>query len=433
LAALRALSTAGLEVAAFERGSRAGGNWVLDNDNGWSAAYGSLRTNVSRRRMQYPSFPMPRRFGQFVGHADMASYLQEYARAADLLRLTRFGVTVESAQPQAGGWVLRLDDGTVETCDALVCAAGWNRVPCWPEWALAGDHGVPITHSHDYRRPAPFRGRRVLVVGAGSSAMEIAVEVSTAARRTILSVRSGRFVIPRLVNRRPYDELDSSLINRMPWALLNRVFVGAGRLDRLQPPGLPRPPYRPLEQLPSICSGMTEAVRTGAVELRPGIERLQGGRAVFADGTQDEVDAVICGTGYRIEFPFLRPGLIPIDGHCVELYRRIVPPAVPNLFFVGLLEAPGGLLPIVEAQAEWIADTLTGRLPLPSCERMRAAAGPERRTRERFPLEPSDSIRCDRHAYLRRLRRDRRRVSRRLRSAEPPPQSNPIRGGRTEQ
>ena len=207
LAALKVLGEQGVAVECFERGSDLGGLWRYENDSGLSGAYASLRTNVSRRRMQYPSFPMPRSPVDFPTHTEMAAYLDAYADAFGLRKLVRFGSTIERMEPNpGGGWCLSSNDGAVRTYDAVVVAVGlfWSpKIPDDP-----GDFDGEASHSHDYRTPASCAGRNVLVVGAGQSAAEIAVEVAGVANRTFMSVRIGHDVIPRWIGDRPYDADD---------------------------------------------------------------------------------------------------------------------------------------------------------------------------------------------------------------------------------
>jgi len=414
LAVLNALREHDLAVECFERGSDVGGLWRYQNDNGLSSAYQSLRTNVSRSRMQYPSFPMPRSFGDFPSHRDMADYLGAYADAYGLRELVSFGVTVERLEPHPdGGWRIVLDDGSVRRFQAVVVAIGLFWSPKLPDDA-AGFAGE-VSHSHDYRTPAPFAGRRVLVVGAGQSAAEIAVEVAGVAARTFISVRAGAHVVPRWVGGQPYDAADVDPLNRMPWTLLNLVYGRrvARELGPL-PARWPVPARRLLEGVPIISSQLLPAVSRGEVAVKPGIERLAADRVRFTDGTEEPVDRIVYATGYRIDLPFLAPSLVAPRGRELPLYRRIVPPGLGGLLFAGFVDAPGGLLPVVETQAEWIAAVLTGRLRLPTSKGMwRAIDRGERRTRQRFPGEPPHSIRCDPHAYRRLLRSDLRRVRRR--------------------
>jgi dimethylaniline monooxygenase (N-oxide forming) len=408
LAVLRAL---GANAVCVERGSNVGGLWRYENDNGLSSAYASLRTNVSRPRMQYPSFPMPDAFGDFPHHTDMAAYLDSYADAFGLRERIRFGVTVERLAPLPdGGWLVTLGDGSSLRARAAVVATGHDWCPRLPEYP--GGFDGEVLHAHDYRTPEPFAGRRVLVVGAGQSAAEIAVELSGHATRTCLAIRSPVHVVPRRLGGAPYDTRDTWPANRLPWPLLNRIF--AREVEREMgpvPASWPRPDRRLLEELPTLSSELLPGVRRGAVAVRPGIERLDGDRVRFAGGREEEFDAIVYATGYRVSMPFLAPDLLQPEGRRLPLYRRIVPPGLRGLFLAGFVDAPSGLLPIVEAQGEWIAAVLEGRLALPGAPAMlRAIDRSEPRSRVRFPSEPRDSIRCDPHAYRRLLLADLRRA-----------------------
>lgn len=411
LAALRELSLRGFRVECFERGSNVGGNWRYENDSGTSSAYRSLRCNVSRKRMQYPSFPMPSTYDDFPHHSEMAAYLEAYAAAFRLYPHIRFQTGAERVErDSSGAWRVWLADGSERTCLALVVANGHDWEPSWPE--LPGDSAVETSHAHDYRDPEPFAGQRVLILGGGQSGCEIACEVSGIASRTLLSVRRGAHVLPRFVLGDPYDDLDRAPFNLLPWPVMRATFaptVAISSRGRPSDYGLPEPTHRFLEQLPVVSSDLIPALQRGDVTPRPRVERLDGWRVRFADGSEEEVDRIICATGYRMSFPFISGDLIRAQGKVLPLYRRIVAPEAPGLFFVGLVDGPSGMLPIVEAQSAWLADVLQAKIKLPSRERMRVAINTaERRTQKRFPEEPTGSIRCDPHAYRRLLVRDRR-------------------------
>ena len=410
LAVLSALRRHGVHVEGFERGSELGGMWRYENDSGLSGAYASLRTNVSRPRMQYPSFPMPQDYPDFPSHQDMAAYLDAYADATGVRELIRFGTAVRRLDPVPGpGWQLALDDGTARSYRAVVVATGVFWCPRRPEYP--GSFTGAQCHSHGYRDPAPFSGRRVLVVGSGQSAAEIAVEVSAVAARTFLSVRSGVQVVPRWIGGRPYDTADVAPLNRMPWRWLNRAFSRRVRRELGPlPASWPRPRGRLLEGIPIISSELLPAVRRGAIVVRPAIERLLGDRVGFVDGSVEDVDRIVYATGYRLTLPFATAFPLAAQGRDLPLYRRIARPDADGLFFSGFVDAPGGLLPVVQAQGEWIAAVVTGRLRLPPAPQMLSAMRhAERRTRQRFPDDAASSIRCDPHAYRRRLESDLRR------------------------
>jgi dimethylaniline monooxygenase (N-oxide forming) len=410
LAALKALLDQGLAVDCFERGSDLGGLWRYENDNGLSGAYASLRTNVSRARMQYPSFPMPFSYAEFPGHREMAAYLDAYADAFELREFIRFRAAVERLEldPSAGWW-LTWDDGSVRRYRAVVVAIGLFWCPKVP--AHPGAFGGVTIHSHEYRTPGQFEGRRVLVVGAGQSAAEIAVEVSRLAARTLMAVRSRTHVLPRWIGGKPYDTADIDPLNRIPWRLMNLVYgLRVARELGPTPASWPVGVHQLLEGIPIVSSDLLPAVLEGDIVVKPAIDRLRQDRVHFVDGSEEMVDCIIYCTGYRTSLPFLSSSLVSANGRDFPLYRRIVPPDIGGLFFVGFVDAPGGLLPVVEAQGEWVAAVLAGQLPLPTQKRMwQAIERPERRTRQRFPGEGPESIRCDPHAYRRLLLADLRR------------------------
>jgi dimethylaniline monooxygenase (N-oxide forming) len=280
------------------------------------------------------------------------------------------------------------------------------KVPAYP-----GAFGGVTIHSHEYRTPGQFEGRRVLVVGAGQSAAEIAVEVSRLAARTLMAVRSRTHVLPRWIGGNPYDTGDIDPLNRIPWRLMNLVYgLRVARELEPTPASWPVGVHRLLEGIPIVSSDLLPAVLEGDIVVKPAIDRLRQDRVLFVDSSEEMVDCIIYCTGYRTSLPFLSSSLVSANGRDFPLYRRIVPPDIGGLLFVGFVDAPGGLLPVVEAQGEWIAAVLAGQLPLPTQKRMwQAIERPERRTRQRFPGEGPESIRCDPHAYRRLLLADLRR------------------------
>jgi cation diffusion facilitator CzcD-associated flavoprotein CzcO len=411
---MKSLRERGLAVEGFERGSDVGGLWRYENDNGLSAAYRSLRTNVSRSRMQYPSFPMPTSYGDFPHHSEMAAYLRAYADAHGLRGSIRFRTTVERLEPAAdGSWWVTLEDGSRRGYAAVVVATGLFRSPRLPDYP--GSFDGAASHSHGYRTPEPYAGRRVLVVGAGQSASEIAVEVSTVAERTFMSMRGGVHLIPRWIGRRPYDAADIAPLNRIPWRALNMIYgLRVRRALGPRPVSWPPPAHRPVEGIPIVSSELLPAVRRGDVVVKPAIDRLSGNSVRFVDGSAERVDRIVYATGYRINFPNLSSSLVSADGRDLPLYRRIAPPELRGLYFAGFVDAPGGLLPVVESQGRWIAAAVTGLLRLPPPDRMwQAIVQAEPRTRQRFPDESPGSVRCDPHAYRRLLKADLRRARRR--------------------
>jgi len=410
LAAVHGLVLAGHDVDCFETGSAIGGMWRRGNDNGVSAAYASLCANVSYKRMQYPSFRERGSMAEFPRHSELLAYLERYAEVNDLLRRVTCGARVERARPIAGGWQVTVHGSTPRDFDALVVATGHYWDPDIP--ALPGRFGGTIVHVRDYDTPAPFAGRRVVVVGAAQSALDIAAEISTTAARTILAARQGHHLIPRHIFGRPYDDFDAPAAVLLPLALVRRGLRAQMRLARATPdPGdLPRPRHRLFEsRWPVVVSPSVQlALSERAFECRPAVSRLEDDRVAFADGREERADAVVFATGYRINFPFLPERLGRGDGWQFPLYRRILSPHADGLAFIGILEPGPGLLEVVARQSQWLGEALARRLPIPSRDRMWRAidAGGERRSRRQFGSTGPHTLLCNRHAYLRVLKRD---------------------------
>jgi hypothetical protein len=148
----------------------------------------------------------------------------------------------------------------------------------------------------------------------------------------------------------------------------------------------------------------------------------------FADGSVEQIDRIVYSTGYRISFPFFPDGLLEAPDNRVPLYRRVVPPDLPGLYFIGLIQPLGAIMPLAEAQSEWVADILEGNSALPDSERMwKAIRRDDEKVRRRYVRSPRHTIQVDFYPYLRTLARERKRGRRRrgdrprpARPAEPP-------------
>ena len=417
LAAVEALARAGYEVTCFEAGSAVGGMWRYENDGGSSAAYASLQTNTSRRRMRYPSLPMHDAVPEFPGHRDMLAYLESYADHNALARNIRFRSRVEKVARVRGAereeWEVSARGATPGRFDWVVVATGHYSAPAAPE--LPGEFDGELAHVCRYRTPDRYAGRRVVVVGGAQSALDIVAEISTVARHTVLACDEVHHLFPRRVFGRPLDEFDTAAALLLPLPVLRLLLRAIMRTGRAAPErgNLPPPRHRLFEtRWPAVVSpAAAAAIAAQAFETRPRVSALAGEEVVFADGSRTAADAVVFATGYRISFPFLDGELGHGSGWEFPLYRRILSPRAPGLAFVGVLEPGPGLFEIVERQAQWLAAAIGGRVPLPDERRMwRAIDAGERRSRQQFAKTGRHTILCNRHAYLRVLNRDLRRA-----------------------
>jgi hypothetical protein len=230
-----------------------------------------------------------------------------------------------------------------------------------------------ILHSRDYRRPDGFEGRNVLILGVGNSGVDIACDVASVAACTLLASRRGAHVIPRHLLGRPTDKWTTPLSSRLPLGvqrMFYRLIVWLSR-GRQASYGMPAPDTAFLTEHPTLSTELLPLVREGKVTPKAAVERLDGAEVVFVDDSREVVDVFICATGYRISFPFLDHSVLTADENRVGLYGKVVHPECPGLYFIGLIQPLGAIMPLAELQAKWVAALLAGELHLPSREEMR--------------------------------------------------------------
>jgi len=421
IAAAKALRDRGIPVTVFEASDRVGGNWVFGNRNGMSAAYRGLHINTSRDRMEFSDFPMPRSYPDYPHHTQIAAYFDAYVDHFGVREAIRFETGVAHARRGVDGvWELELSDGSTERFDALLVANGHHWDPRWPEPMFPGHETFTGTqiHAHDYRDSDLFAGRRALILGMGNSAMDIAVESSHVAERTFLAARRGAWILPKYLFGRPVDQLPND--PRLPVKLRMRVFETMIRLFVGTPEkyGLPRPDHRFGSAHPTVSGRIIDRLQHGAITPKPNIARLDGDEVEFADGSRERVDVVVYCTGYRISFPFFEEAFIAAPDNRIELFRRVMHPDLPNVFFVALVQPLGATMPIAERQGEWIGDLLRGEyLPPARAEMLRAIRAEDAAMRRRYVASKRHTIQVDFDDYLRDLEAERAAGAGRARAA----------------
>jgi len=179
--------------------------------------------------------------------------------------------------------------------------------------------------------------------------------------------------------------------------------------------GLPKPDHKLLEAHPTVSSELLPRIGHGDIAVKPNIDRFTGARTVrFADGSEEEIDLVVYCTGYKITFPFFDPEVLSAPDNRLPLYRRVVPVQRPGLYFIGFIQPLGPIMPLAEAQAEWVADLLGGRAKLPPEAEMRSdIAEEEAKMRKRYVASKRHTVEVDFHPYLREIRRERKQAGQR--------------------
>ncbi|AGF72963.1 flavin-containing monooxygenase [Corynebacterium halotolerans] len=312
----------------------------------WAARYKGLRFNTSRRSSALPGAPFPREYGQFPTREQYLTYLQRYA--ADHRIPVETGVEVTGVRRIREGWALTTSAGERRARHVVIATGLFNR-PRIPGWAREPGFDGEVLHSSAYRDAADFAGRSVVVVGAGSSGMEIAHQLATGGARAVrLAVRTPPNILLRELNGLPGD-LPAPLLFHLPTALADRLVFAVQRriVGDLSGYGLPRPTRGMMSRQKENGAGpavvdreVIDAIRGGAIECVPAVTALDGDTVVLADGRHVTADAVILATGYDTGLPDLVAGLDVLDERGLPL-DCTGGEVAPGLRFVGYVYRPG--------------------------------------------------------------------------------------------
>ena len=455
IAAAQVLHARGIDFDCFELGSEVGGNWRYQNDNGMSSAYRSLHINTSRQLMEYKTYPMPEHLPDYPNHWQIAQYFDDYVDHFGFRDKIRFRtevvkvVPVSSTDVDAGGpeaahgrYAVTLrgrdehgdpTEPEVRHYEHVIVATGHHWDPRWPEPSFPGAESFPgeQMHAHYYKTPDVLQGKRVLVLGIGNSACDIAVESSRVADETYLAMRRGAHILPKFIFGVPTDHLTDSALARGPLRLQQISMAAMLRLaqGKVTDYGLPAPDHAVLHAHPTVSDDLLTRLGHGDITVKPNIDRFEGSKVFFEDGSAAEVDLVVYCTGYKVTFPFFDDRVVRAENNHVDLYRRVVDPEHPGIFFVGLIQPLGAIMPLAEAQAEWVADLVSGEGELPSHDQMLGQIQEyDEAVRKRYVASKRHTIQVDFHKYLAEIERE-RRASRARAQGRPSTRSAQLREG----
>jgi cation diffusion facilitator CzcD-associated flavoprotein CzcO len=425
IAAAKALLDRGISFDCFEKSDQVGGNWVFGNRNGMSAAYRDLFINVSRERMAYADYPMPESYPDFPHHTHIKEYFDNYVDHFGLREHITFETSVEHVERRDDDiWevtIEHVEGGDRETrgYDAVIVANGHHWDARWPEPAFPGADTFAGTqmHAHSYVDNSIFAGKDVVVLGMGNSAMDIAVESSYVAANTYLSARKGAWIIPKYVFGKPVDQLPNN--PRVPFAIRQRMIHQTIKTITGPPEryGLPKPDHKFGEAHPTVSGRILDRIAHGTIAPKPNVASLEGERVRFANGSEVHADIVVYSTGYKITFPFFDEDFLAAPDNHIELFRRVFHPDIPGLYFIGLLQPLGAIMPLAEAQSAWVGDHLRGEYALPAlAELRRDVASDQAAMRKRYVASKRHTIQVDFDDYLYALDAERRSGAERARA-----------------
>ncbi|TWH04945.1 cation diffusion facilitator CzcD-associated flavoprotein CzcO [Nocardioides sp. J9] len=407
------LADYGLDFTTFESSDRVGGNWAFGNPNGHSSAYRSLHIDTSKHQLSFKDFPMPEEYPDFPHHTQVKDYLDAYADAFDVRRRIEFenGIVHARRLPaeEGGGWELETQRTGTRRFDRLVVANGHHWDPRFAD--KPGEFTGLTMHSHAYidpRTPYDLTGKRILIIGLGNSAADIAVELSsrTLDNEVVISTRSSAWIVPKYFAGTPADKYYRTSPH-VPFAWQRKFVQVMQPLTAGRPTdyGLPEPNHKFFEAHPTQSVELPLRLGSGDLRAKGDIERWEGSTVHFVDGTSEDFDVVIHATGYNITFPFFDEDFISAPENHIRLYKRIFKPGIDDLAFVGFAQATPTLFPFVECQTRLVAAWLVGRYqPPPPAEMERVIDEDQQKYTAHMVQRPRHTQQLDYFLYEHDLR-----------------------------
>ena len=379
LAAARNLQKLGLPFQGFEAAGDLGGLWNIANPR--STVYESAHLISSKRTTEFSEFPMDDAVADYPSHAELLRYFSAYADHFKLREHFRFGARVLRTEPVGDGkrprWRVTWDENGTEHSalfKGLVIANGVLAEPNMP--AFEGRFAGELLHTSAYKSAAQFHGKRVLIVGAGNSGCDIAVDAVHHARKIDISVRRGYYFVPKYMFGKPADTLGGKL-QLPPWlkqridSKILRWFTG----DPVKM-GFPEPDHKMYEVHPIVNSLVLYHLGHGDISVKADVASFEGNTVHFKDGSASDYDLVLAATGYRLHYPFIDRAHLSWQGQAPQLYLNIFAPGFDNLAVMGMLEASGIGWQGRDEQAELVA-RLFSNFDSPAAQSfLRAKAGP---------------------------------------------------------
>lgn len=371
ITALKNLLDQGLEVLCYDFNSDVGGNWIYNENPSHSSVFETTHIISSKTLSQYEDFTFDDfepNLPDYPSHDQLRRYFQAYAQRFNLYPYIQFQTLVESCElDEHQQWVVKTSkDGIphTEIFTHLVVCNGHHWKPRMPSYP--GEFSGKFLHSHEFKHARPFKDQRVLVIGGGNSACDVAVETSRVSAKTSISWRRGYRIVPKFLFGKPSDVVAARMTflpTRLKfffseWTV--KLFQGSNKHY-----GLPEPSHAISGTHPTINEELLYKVRHGKVFPKGDIERFDGFNVHFKDGSVEAFDVVIACTGYVLAHPFFRPDFLNYSEGDVPLYLKMFHESHENLFFIGMFQPLGCIWPAAELQSKIAARAITGEWKRP--------------------------------------------------------------------
>lgn len=346
LAAARNLSKYNIAFDAFEIHSDVGGLWDIENPK--STMYESAHLISSKTQMHYEEFKFSEDTADYPHHSKMKLYFQEFAKKFDLYKYYHFNTKVENViRTPESHWevtVTNIENNEKRTMiyKGVIIANGIFSAPNIPRFKTQEYFTGEIIHSSEYKSAKIFAGKKVLIVGAGNSGCDIAVDAIHHAKLVDISVRRGYYFVPKYIFGKPSDTIGNKT-SVLPKKLQYKINEKILKMFTGDPVnfGFPKPEYKLFESHPIVNSLILHHLGHGDIEVKKDIDYLNGNTVFFKDGESQQYDMILCATGYKLNYPFLDQKYLNWQGKAPKLHLNIFHPEYDNLFILGMVEATG--------------------------------------------------------------------------------------------
>ncbi len=358
LPAIKNISEAGISVVAYDYNSDVGGNWIYNEKDSHSSVFETTHIISSKTLSQYEDYPFKAEVSDYPSHEELRNYFQSYAKYFNLYRHIQFNTLVKSCvRLDNGHWevtTIKDENEHVEIFTDLVVCNGHHWEPKYPNYS--GKFTGDFLHSHQYKKAAPFANKKVLVIGGGNSACDVAVETSRVSSKTSISWRRGYRIIPKFLMGKPTDVFAIKM-NFLPIFLRNLLagFIAHINNGSNKIYGLPEPDHKFGATHPTINSELLYKIRHGKIKPRVEIERFEGKKVIFKDKSIEKFDVIIACTGFVLAHPFFDKKFLNYSEGPVPLYLKMFHPTYDNLYFIGMFQPLGCIWPGAEQQSKLAA------------------------------------------------------------------------------
>ncbi|MBA2405475.1 MAG: NAD(P)-binding domain-containing protein [Bdellovibrionales bacterium] len=336
LATARALQKAGLNFIGFEKHGDVGGLWDINNPH--STMYKTAHLISSKTMTQFTEFPMKESTPDYPSHSELLAYFHDYSNHFDLKKNFIFNADVTATIKESDGTWKVTANGNTHHVAGIILATGTLHYPNLP--VQHANYTGESIHSSEYKNPEIFKNKKVLIVGCGNSACDIAVDAIHHAKLVNISVRRGYHFVPKYIFGKPADTLGKSkmppFIQKNVQKKILKAFMGSPENY-----GFPKPDHDLFESHPVVNSLILYHAGHGDIKVRPDIEKTEGKNVTFKNGMTEEYDMILWATGYKVKYPFIDAKLLNWDKATPDLYLKIFHPTIDSIFIVGMIEALG--------------------------------------------------------------------------------------------